>query len=186
MKIFAIIFLAATLLAAGCASDRSPYDHFENWLIREDPTPASMVYADLIYLPNDLYVDMKNLQNVKMYTRVAVGAGKFGGIARVYSPLVATPEDLEKALEWYFTKQHEENRPFVFVGEGAGGGLLKAYEEEHRDELREIGFAASYYAEKPNADFVTDEMVKDIRAVFMRVKYRREWGREMPEGMLKK
>jgi len=187
MKIkFSTVILAAMLLAAGCFSFKSPYDHFENWLIREDPSPSSMVYADLIYLPDDLYVDMKNLHNVKSRTRTAVGSEKFDGIARVFSPLVATPEDLEKALDWYFEKAHENDRPFAFVGEGMGGALLKAYEEKHGENLRKIGLSASYYTEKSDPDFVSKKMVEDIKAVFMRVKYRREWGREMPEGMLKK
>ena len=145
-----------------------------------------MVYADLIYLPDDLYVSMANLHNVKVRTRNTVGYGRFENIARVYSPLVATPDDLEKAMDWYFSKQHQKDRPFVFVGEGKGGELLKAYEDARYDGLRGKGLAASYYSDGSCTNFVSDKMVEDIKEVFMRVKYRQQWGREMPEGMLKK
>ena len=74
----------------------------------------------------------------------------------------------------------------MFIGEGACGALLKQYEEENEEDLRDEGFVVSFYTEKSHEGFVTDEMIREIRHALARVRYRDQWGREMPSGMLGK
>ena len=174
--------LVAALLFAGCTCQKSPYDYLENWLIREDPVRPFLVSADLIYVQGALYVDMNAVSAMSTYARSEVGNGRFTGVARVFSPLVASEEDVEQALKWYFDLHHDNRRLFVFVGEGAGGALLKAYEQKHAEELAEDGFVASFYTEESGKGFVTDAMVREIRNAIARARYRMQWGRDMPDG----
>jgi hypothetical protein len=178
-----VFMLAVAALLAGCVS-KSPYDHLDNWLIREDPVRPFFVHADIIYVPGDLYVDMGNVSHMSSYAKEAVGKGKFSGIARVFSPLVAEQEDVEKALEWYLDNHQGGNRPFVFIGEGEGGTMLKAYEAANAEWLAERGLVASFYSDLQNKDFVTEDMVREIRNAIARARYRAQWGRDMPSGML--
>jgi len=177
--------LLASILLAGCLSSKSPYDHLENWLIREDPVRQFSIAADVIYVQSDLYVDMNNVAAMYTYARDAVGNGKFDGLARVFSPLVAMPEDVEMAVKWYLDKHHTGKRPFVFIGEGVGGALLKAYEEENEEWLLKRGLVAKFYTEKPYKGFVSEDMLREIRNAVAIARYRAQWGREMPANMLK-
>lgn len=178
-----VFMLVAAALLAGCAS-KSPYDHVDNWLIREDSARPFFVHADIVYVQGDLYVDMNNLFHMSSYAKNAVGKGKFSGVARVFSPLVATQEDVERALEWYFDNHHGGGRPFVFIGEGEGGTMLKAYEAANAEWLAKRGLVASFYSDLQNKDFVTEDMVREIRNAIARARYRAQWGRDMPRGML--
>ena len=171
-------------LLAGCVSS-SPYDYMENWLIREDAICDFAVHADIIYVQDRFYDDMSALSSMNAYARSAVGGGRFGGNVCVFAPLIANADDLERALKWYFKHQHVGNRPFFFIGEGRGGALLKAYEEENADDLKDDGLAASFYTDRQDAEFVTDKIVVDVRHAILRARFREQWGREMPEGMLK-
>ncbi len=177
--------LLASILLAGCLSSKSPYDHLENWLIREDAVRPFSIATDIIYVQNDLYVDMNNVAAMYAYAKDAVGNGKFNGLARVFSPLVAMPEDVEMAVKWYLDKHHTGKRPFVFIGEGVGGAMLKAYEEENEEWLSKIGLIARFYTEKPCKGFVSEDMLREIRNAVALARYRAQWGREMPENMLK-
>ena len=177
--------LLASILLVGCSSTKSPYDHLENWLIREDAVRPFSIPVDIIYVQSDLYVDMNNVSAMYTYAKEAVGKGKFDGLARVFSPLVALPEDVEKAVEWYLDNHHAGKRPFVFIGEGEGGALLKAYEGENEESLSEIGLVARFYTEKPYKEFVSEDMLRKIRNAVALARYRAQWGREMPENMLK-
>ena len=181
MKRIVVIALAA-FTVAGCLT--SPYDQVENWLIREDAVRAFAIPADVIYVQNDLYVNMAHVPIMHNYAQTEVGNGRFHGLARVFAPLVATPEDLEGALDWYFWNHHERDRPFVFIGEGEGGALLKAYEKKHCKMLSRKGLVARFYTDAARKGFVTKEMVHEIRNAIERARYRRMWGHEMPEGML--
>ena len=172
--------LLASILLAGCFSSKSPYDHLENWLIREDAVRPFSIPIDIIYVQNDLYVDMNKVMPMYTYAKNAVGNGKFNGLARVFSPLVATPEDVEMAVKWYLDKHHTGKRMLVFIGEGVGGAMLKAYEEENEDRLSKLGLVARFYAEKPYKEFVSEDMVREIRNVVALVRYRAQWGRDMP------
>lgn len=183
MKGFAIAIAAAALLS-GCWT-KSPYDYVENWLIREDPARPFAIYSDLIYVQGDLYLDMKALPAMTSYAKSEVGHGRFNGVARVFSPMIANKEDLEDAMDWYFSHHHEKNRPFSFIGEGEGGAILKAYEEENSDWLKKKGLIKSYYTETAKKGFVNDSMVREIRNEIIRARYRAQWGREMPADMLK-
>ena len=185
MKRFAIALAASAMFAAGCFTSRSPYDYVENWLIREDPVRAFAINSDVIYLHGDLYVDMKALPAMSSYTKSEVGNGRFRGVARVFAPLIASEDDLEAALDWYFRHHHERRRPFSFIGEGKGGALLKAYEEKNGDWLRKKGLVASYYTETTYKGFMNDSIVREIRRAVIRARYCAQWGREMPEDMLK-
>ena len=179
-----IPYLLFAALLAGCLSHKTPYDHLENWLIRDDPVRPTFIPADVIYVPPELYVDVKAVPRMYSYAKDAVGRRKLAGVARVFSPLVANEEDVRFAVEWYLKNHHEEMRPIVFIGEGEGGALLKAYEEHNASKLAKLGLVKSFYAEKPYEGFVSEEMVGQIKHAIARAKYRLQWKREMPEGML--
>jgi len=174
------LFAVAFALIVGCRSTKSPYDHLENWLIREDPTRPFAVPSDIIYIQDVLYADMSMVSAMSSYAKDAVGKGKFNGVARVFSPLVATPADVELAVKWYFDNHHTGRRPFVFIGEGRGGALLKAYEKENAEQLEKKGLVARFYTEKPYEAFVSEDVVREIRDTVARARYRAQWGREMP------
>lgn len=177
-------YLLAAAFIAGCASSRTPYDHLENWLMRDDPVRPTFIPADVIYVPPELYVDVKAVPRMYTYAKDAVGKRKLAGIARIFSPLVANEDDIGGAVEWYLDHHHEKERPFVFIGEGEGGALLKAYEEKNASKLAKLGLVKSFYAEEPCEGFVSEEMVGQIKQAIARAKYRAQWKREMPEGML--
>jgi len=176
MRVADAIFAAALIALAGCRS--SPYDYMENWAMREDAVRQFSVGADMIYLQGVLYTNVSAVAGITAYVRSEVGKGKFTGVARVFAPLVACEEDLDRALEWYFDNCGD--RWFVFVGEGAGGALLKAYEERRSDELREMGLLASFYTENSHEGFVKDWMVRAVRDAVAARRYREQWGRDMP------
>ena len=125
-RVCSLALLALPL--AGCFSHTSPYDYVENWLVREDPVRTFVIHADVIYVQSELYTKLADVQKMQDHVRLEVGKDKFSGLARVFSPLVASPEDLEEALKWYFRYHHKENRSFIFIGEGEGGALLRDYE----------------------------------------------------------
>ena len=183
MRFAAFAFLAAAL-AAGCRT-KSPYDYMENWIIRDSAVRPFAVAADIIYLQDKLYDDLKAVPSMNYRAKQEVGNGRFDGFARVFSPLVTNADDLELAMEWYF-RYREGVRPLVFIGEGAGGALLKAYETENQNALKGNGLVASFYSEMENGPFVTDEMMAEIRNAILRFRYRGTWGREIPEGLLTK
>ena len=186
MRKMSQVALVALMSFAGCFSHTSPYDYAENWLIREDPVRTFVIPADLIYVQSDLYTKLANVNMMQDYARMEVGYGKFGGLARVFSPLVASADDMEAALEWYFKYHHKKNRPFIFIGEGVGGCLLRDYEQADADDLKEKGLVASYYTENHRKGFVTPEMVEEIKKAVARARFRHIWGKEMPEEMLAK
>lgn len=168
---------------AGCVTHTSPYDYVENWLVREDPIRTFVIHADVIYVQSELYTKLADVQKMQDHVRLEVGQGKFSGLARVFSPLVASSEDMEAALKWYFKYHHKKDRPFVFIGEGEGGRLLMEYEQENADELKEKGLVASYYSDEHKRGFVTDEMIDEIREYVARARFRYIWGKDMPDGM---
>ena len=181
MKKFLIV--AAFVVLSGCQS-MSPYDYLENWLIREDPVRTFVAQADLIYVQGDLYTKMSNVPMMLDYAKSEVGNGRFHGVARVFSPLVATPEDIEEAMEWYFEYHHKPDRPFFFIGEGEGGRMLKEYEQQNAERLKKEGLELSFYTDEYRKGFVTDEMAHEIKIAIARARFRHVWGKEMPEGMI--
>ena len=178
MKRLAVIAVAA-ILAGCCLWRKSPYDSLDNWLIREDAVRQFSVAADVIYLQGTLYTNITSLSTMTTYALDEVGRGRFGGVARVFSPLVANADDVESAIEWYFCLRHGI-RPFVFIGEGEGGALLKAYEEENAESLKDKGLLMSFYTDGTHEGFVSDGMVRMVREAVVRWRYREQWGREAP------
>ena len=79
-------------------------------MIREDAVRQFSVYADVIYLPSALYTNVANLAEMATYALDEVGRGRFNGVARVFSPLVANADDVENAVDWYFSLRHEVPR----------------------------------------------------------------------------
>ena len=183
MKRLASLVLAASLLA-GCASS-SPYDYMENWLIREDPVRTFVVPSDVFYVQSSLYSNVAHVPLMYSYAQTEVGKDRFSGIARVFSPLIANADDLEKALDWYFKYHHVKGRPFSFIGEGEGGALLQAYEKEHEEKLKGMGLVASFYTDRARKGFVTKDTVREIKEAVAKARFRAVWGRDAPEGMLK-
>ena len=178
-KLKSLAFVAvSTIILAGCCS--SPYDYVDYWLIREDPTLTFSVNADVIYIQDELYLHTARLPSMYARAKVTVGNGRFEGVARVFSPLVTSADDVEMAVKWYLKNHHERKRPFAFIGEGEGGRFLWAYEQVHSAELKEAGFIGGFYTDETDGKFVNDEIVHKIRDVAMRVRYRNIWGREMP------
>ena len=180
----ALLLALLTSTVAGCFSCTSPYDYVENWLIREDPVRTFVIPADLIYVQGDMYTKLANVHMMQDYARMEVGMKKFSGLARVFSPLIASSDDLEEALNWYFRYHHRKGRPFIFIGEGEGGRLLKEYERNDAEDLKEMGLVASYYTDTYRKGFVTSQMVEEIRRAVARARFKAIWGKDMPEGML--
>ena len=181
----ALVAPALAVVLAGCMSIfKSPYDHPENWLIREDPVRSFAVPADLVYVQSILYDNVSNLSLMDTYARSEVGNKRFFGLARVFCPLVSCQKDLDEAVDWYFKNHHTWGRPVIFIGEGEGGRLLANYEQEH-SLLKRRGLVASYYTDTSHKGFVTSDMVKEIKEAILRAKYNDMWGREMPSDMLK-
>ena len=169
---------------AGCFSHTSPYDYVENWLVREDPIRTFVIHADVIYVQSELYTKLADVQKMQDHVRLEVGKDKFGGVARVFSPLISSAEDMEAALKWYFKYHHKKNRSLVFIGEGEGGRFLREYEEKNAEDLKEKGLVASYYCDEHKRGFVTQEMIDEIREAVARARFRHVWGKDMPDGML--
>ena len=94
------------LVAAAVSGCQSPYDYMENWLIREDAVRPFAVPVDVLYVQDRLYFSTDSLPGMQSLALDAVGRGKFTGFARVFSPLVACEEDVEKAVKWYL-KHHK-------------------------------------------------------------------------------
>ena len=180
MKRLTVIAVAA-ILAGCCLWRKSSYDYLDNWLIREDAVRQFGVPADIIYLQGALHTNITSLSSMTSYALDEVGRGRFSGVARVFSPLVANADDVENAVEWYFCLRHGI-RPFVFIGEGEGGALLKAYEEENAESLKDKGLLMSFYTESSHEGFVSDGMVRMVREAVVRWRYREQWGREAPDG----
>ena len=181
-RICSLALLALPL--AGCLSHTSPYDYVENWLIRDDPIRTFVIHADVIYVQSELYTKLADVQKMQDHVRLEVGKDKFGGIARVFSPLIASPEDMEAALKWYFRYHHKKDRSFIFIGEGEGGAFLKEYEDKDAEDLKEKGLVASYYCDEHKRGFVTQEMIEEIQEAIARARFRTIWGKDMPDGML--
>ena len=184
MKTALIATAVAAALLAGCR--HSPYDYMENWLVREEAIRPFAVQSDVIYLQDSLYTNIATLAEMNAYANSEVGRGRFDGLARVFSPLVAGSDDLELALEWYFSNVHTGDRPFMFIGEGAGGALLKAYEEANAEDLARKGLVLSRYTENAHTGFVKDWMIRELRDALTRRRYRDQWRREMPRDMIGK
>jgi len=176
-----LLMIAACAALAGCVSE-SPYDRLESWLMREDPVRSFVVPADVIYVEGRLYTKTENMADMQRHARAEVGNDRFNGLARVFSPLVATPEDVEAALKWYIKGCHEDKRPFVFIGEGAGGRLLRDYEQRNEVKLKKEGLVQSFYVDECPGNFVTDAMVAEIREAVARAQFRAVWGKDMAEG----
>lgn len=179
-KIPCILLFGAAI--SGCFSYSSPYDYAENWIIREDPARTFSIPADVFYVPHDLYTNVAMLPPMNSYVRSEVGNGRFSGTARVFSPLIATEDDLENALRWYFKYHHNRKRPLFFIGEGLGGSMLQAYEQRNARFLKVAGFVKSFYTKSAHKGFVTDDMVKDIKQSVVRTRFRAIWGRDMVES----
>ena len=175
------MLLAAAL--AGCQS-HSPYRYAENWLINEAATRPFAVPADVFYVQGALYHNLANGSLMYSYALSEVGKGKFVGVARVFSPLVANEEDVAHAVKWYLTRYHQRKRPFFLIGEGEGGKLLKQYEQDHQEALKTIGLAGSFYSEVGHKGFVTNDMVKKIKSITEHVRFRATWERELTEEMV--
>ena len=178
---FLPVLLAAAL--AGCKS-HSPYRYADNWLINEAATRPFAVPADVFYVQGALYHNIANGPLMYSYAVSEVGKGKFEGIARVFSPLVANEEDVAHAIKWYLTRYHQRKRPFFLIGEGEGGKLLKQYEQDHQSALKTIGLAGSFYSEVGHKGFVTNDMIKKIKSITEHVRFRAIWEREMTEEMV--
>ena len=172
------------LVAAAVSGCKSPYDYMENWLIREDAVRPFAVPVDVLYVQDRLYFSADSLPGMQSLALDAVGRGKFAGFARVFSPLVACEEDVEKAVKWYLKHHNSSGRSFALIGEGEGGSLLKSYAEKNAEWLEKKGLVASFFTALPDKNFVSEEMVRTIRNRAASVRYRRQWGREMPDGML--
>ena len=173
--------LLAAAVVSGC---KSPYDYMENWLIREDAVRPFSVPVDIIYVQDHLYDSMNALPEMQSIAMDAVGRGKFDGFARAFSPLVASEDDVERAVKWYLKHHNSSGRPFALIGEGRGGALLKTYADENVEWLEGKGLVARFFTELPDKDFVSAEMIKKIKNRAAAVRYRRQWGREIPGGML--
>ena len=184
MKKATTITIIALIALSGCLSHTSPYDYVENWLIRDDPARPFMTKADIIYVQGYLYANAANVPLMFSYAKSEVGNGRFNGIARVFAPLIASTDDFETAMKWYFRYHHFTKRFFIFIGEGDCGAIMREYEKENESSLKRHGLIASFYTESQHKGFVTDDMVKDIKEIIARARFKMTWGKDMPENML--
>lgn len=184
MKNLIPFLFAIAAFSSGCLSSKSPYDYMENWLIREDAVRPFAVPVDVLYVQDRLYFHSESLPEMQTIAMDAVGREKLAGIARVFSPLVASEEDVEKAVEWYIKHHNGTGRPFALIGEGEGGALLKSYAEENAVWLKEKGLVANFYSKLPDKDFVSEVMIDTIKRRAVTVRYRRQWKREMPVNII--
>ena len=180
-RAFLPVLLAAAL--AGCKS-HSPYRYADNWLINEAAIRPFAVPADVFYVQGALYHNIANGSLMFSYAQSEVGNGKFNGVARVFSPLIANEGDVAQAMKWYLINFHQRKRPFFFIGEGVGGKLLKQYELDHESSLKTLGLAGSFYSDVGHKGFVTTDMVKKIKSITEHVRFRTTWKREMTEEMV--
>ena len=178
---FLLLLLAAVLV--GCLS-QSPYRYVENWLLNESAVRPFAIPADVFYVQGALYKNISNGPLMYSYALSEVGKGKFNGVARVFSPLVANEEDVAHAIKWYLSHYHQRKRPFFLIGEGEGGKLLKQYEQDHQDALKAMGLAGSFYTDVGHKGFVTSDMVKTIKSITEHVRFHSTWKREMTEDMV--
>ena len=176
----------AGMALAGCCTSKSPYDYLDNWLIREEAIRPFAVPTDIIYVQDRLYRATQELAEMHSWALDAVGRGRFEGIARVFSPLVSCEDDVAMAVRWYVRHHNTTRRPFVLIGEGQGGALLRVFAEENFEWLVNKGLVARFYSPKPDPNFVSDEMIRKIKSRSAGVRYHREWGRVVPEGLLEK
>ena len=178
---FLLLLLAAAV--AGCRS-HSSHRYSENWLIYEAATRPFAVPADVLYVQGALYHNIANGPLMYSYALSEVGRGKFNGVARVFSPLIANEGDVASAIKWYLMHCHQRKRPFFLIGEGEGGKLLRQYEQDHQGSLKALGLAGSFYSEVGHKGFVTSDMVKKIKSITEHVRFRATWGREMTEELV--
>lgn len=177
-------YLVPMAFLAGCYIFSSPYDHSENWLIRENAMLTFAVQADVFYVQSDLYTSKAKVPLMAAYAYAEVGRGRFSGVARVFSPLIASEDDLEEAVNWYLWHHHKSGFPLIFIGEGKGGAWLQQYEKDNAESLKENGLVASFYTDAARKGFVNSEMVRKIKAAITRARYKSVWDKDMPPGML--
>ena len=71
-----LLCLSALALVAGCFSPH-PYEHLENWLIREDPVRMFAVPADIFYVQGDLFTKKASVPMMADYAVLDARPEKF-------------------------------------------------------------------------------------------------------------
>jgi len=176
------IFTAAMLLLfCGCSST-GLYSPLAKWLLRENAIPHYAARFDVIYIYPVPYTPEMNLNDMHSVV-IRDCKEKFGNKTRVFSPLVNNGKDLKEAVEFYLKLYHgKEERPFVLLGNGEGGELLRKYVKKNRRRLAKQGMifqSCGSPADKED-DFVTDKLVLDVQNAYEKYKELVLWRRELP------
>lgn len=169
--------LFGAMALAGCSSKPGPYSNVDNWLIRQNAVPPYFAEYDVFYAARDLYVPVDYPVALYDYT-YAQTVDKFGKKVRIFAPLLHDAADVETSVEHYLDHYHGGKRHFVFVGEGKGGELLKAFAAKNESSLRSKGFVEGWYSTNGAPGMVTAELVTEIGKAVKFAKYEQEWGRK--------
>lgn len=175
--LFSII--AASFFFASCTS--IDYSSKEKWLIRDNARPQYSAAFDIFYVGSDYYaldLDLDELKNFVVRELVRRCEKK----ARVFVPMVQTPEDMEAALELYLELYHGENeRPFALLCQGEAGKLLMKIALKRSKTLKEMGLFFLRYSEFKDESFLSEELCGEIMQAFEWHHGKVLWGREIHE-----
>ncbi len=171
MRLIHLSLLAAGLSFAGCIGGRGPYYNIDSWYVRQNAVPQYFAGYDVFYMFPETYDSGK--MSISNRDFAVKQTGLFGNKVRVFAPLCRDAEDAETAFDWYLDNSHDPDRPFVFLGEGAGAKML----EPLVDCARRNGLVGSYLVQErvPNG-FVTQELVDQINERVREHLHRLEWG----------
>lgn len=182
----AVLFIAQ-LAVLGCSSSKA-YEDQDNWLVRENARPHYFAPYDIFYLAPQNYSGQGQYPYEAHGKAMTETVDQFGVHTRVFAPLYHDAEDVAAAYFHYLDHYHgnglpwplnEDDRPFVFVGEGVGAQLLSEFERSRPWRLRRKGFLGGWYSPDTTNGFITATMVKDVDAVVKSELYRRGWNRDV-------
>lgn len=175
-RAFSVFLGVGCVFGVGCVSRPDPYSFVDNWLIRQNAVPPYFAEYDVFYAARELYEPVDYPVDLYDYA-YAQTVEMFGKKVRIFAPLIHDAGDVEAAVEHYLGHYHRGKRHFVFLGEGKGGELLKAYAEENAGALKRRGMVAGWYS--PGSEgMVTSNLVEEVGRAVKFARYEQEWGRE--------
>ena len=174
------LFVAITAAVCGCSSP-SPYEHRNNWVVRDNATPQYFADYDvfLLFTPKPERYDFANKEAISSLYDELYGnfVTNFGKKVRIFSPLLRQGSEINDAglaIEQYLDHYHDPGRHYVILIEGRDA----AFEREFRGELAKYlkpkyGFTLLKSEDKFNID--SNFTVRVGNAVYRR-KIKATWG----------
>lgn len=182
-----VLLLLSVGLTSGCSSPQ-PFKKQESWLIRENARPHYFALYDIFYLSPSNYVGTGDFPYAAHGKALEETVNQFGVHTRVFAPIYHDAKDVEEAFEYYLDMYHgnglpwpinEDDRPFVFIGEGEGAKLLSDFEQSQLRRLRRKGFLGGWYSPETKGGFVTDILAREVTDAVRAEVYKRTWGRDV-------